>query len=69
MKRVVVTPTQVAAARVRVAGDKVLGRETPEWVGKLADTPLVGDTALPPSMARSPKRLKYAKRLPAKSDR
>jgi hypothetical protein len=43
MKRVVVTPTQVAAARVRAAADKQLGQTTPAWILKLADTKLMGD--------------------------
>lgn len=49
MKRVVVTPTQVAAARVRAAADKQLGRETPAWILKLADTRLPGDRSVAPS--------------------
>lgn len=68
MKRVVVTPTQVAAARVRVAGDKVLRRETPDWIVKLADTPVAGDTALPPLVNRSAVRGTSTKRVHVRSD-
>lgn len=68
MKRVVVTPTQVAAARVRVAGDKVLGRETPDWIVKLADTPVAGDTALPSLVSRSAARGSSAKPLRVRGD-
>jgi hypothetical protein len=40
IRKVTVTVEQVIAARVRVAGDEALERETPAWIVKLAKTPL-----------------------------
>lgn len=36
-RRVVVTPRQVAAAKVQITADKTMGRTTPEWIVKLAN--------------------------------
>ena len=36
-KRISVTPTQVAAAKLRVVADRRLGRPTPSWVVDLAN--------------------------------
>jgi hypothetical protein len=45
MRQIEVTAEQVTAARVRVAGDRVLGRETPPWIVKLANTAISGEDA------------------------
>jgi len=45
MPQIKVTQEQVVAARVRVAGDKQLDRETPEWITKLAGTRLPADNS------------------------
>ena len=43
MTTIEVTTVQVLAARVRVAGDRALGRETPPWIRRLAGTAIGRD--------------------------
>jgi hypothetical protein len=46
MVQIPVTTKQVLAARVRIAGDKALKRETPAWIVKLSQTPLPASSQL-----------------------